>query len=60
MNTPRYSLKAIIHCPLVNWWSILEPKWHDYPNENFLINDESNLIVIFWGNHDLVVIGKSI
>jgi hypothetical protein len=35
-------------------------KWHDYPNKNSLINDENNLVPIFWGDHDLVITEISI
>jgi len=53
-------LESYNHCPLINWWKILELKWHDHLNESSPIADERNLIPIFKGNHDLVIFGKSI
>ncbi len=52
--------KNCIHHSLISWWNILEPKWHDYLNESSPIGDECNLIPIFNGDHDPVIIGKSI
>jgi len=45
---------------LLSWWSIFEPKWHDHPNEGSPIGDECNLVLIFKGDHDLVIIKKFI
>jgi hypothetical protein len=45
---------------LISWWNIIEAKWHDYPNKSSLIDDESSLVPIFWGDHDLVITKKSL
>jgi len=51
--------ESCTHCSLINWWNILEPKWHDYPNKKSPIGDECSLEV-FMGDHDLVMTKKSI
>jgi hypothetical protein len=45
---------------LTSWWSVLEAKWHDHPNESSIINDECNLVLVFKGDHDSVITEKSI
>jgi hypothetical protein len=45
---------------LISWWNILEFEWHDHPNESSSISDECNFVPIFKGDHDLVIIEKSI
>jgi hypothetical protein len=44
---------------LISWWNIFEPEWHDHPNKGSLIGDECNLVPIFKGDHDLMIIENS-
>jgi hypothetical protein len=37
---------------LISWWSNLESKWDDHPNESYLISDEWNFVLVFKGDHD--------
>ncbi len=52
-------LDSFTYCQLISWWNIFEPEWHDHPNKGSLIGDECNLVPIFKGDHDLMIIENS-
>ncbi len=45
---------------LVGGWSILQPKGHDYLNKCSQISNEGSIVLVFQGDHDIMITEKAI